>query len=164
MRLQELFSGYVNQLDPVSRTEEFKDKQQSDKKNSALPISWGNDSVSFSPEAMAAAATASESKNSQENSGQDPSASEQFSTYMTEKRSRAKSDVDYEAQLKALQNKLKGLESQLVKVTENEMPDAAKEGQISNLNAQINSVIKEIDRVSQLAATAKQEGDSEQEA
>lgn len=163
MQLRDILSGALNQSDPLTRAE-LRKKQLEEKMN-AVPAAWGPDRVSISAEAREAVQTAGKSsekastevdakaKNAEE--GKDGlGAEEEFATYMKKSRSRAQ-NVEPEEELKALQDKLKSLQSQLVKISTSDTPDASKSAMVENLNAQITSIMEKIAEVSARAASKK---------
>lgn len=165
MWLQDIRNTGSCAADPAARAEWR--KKQREERTWSLPASWGSDTVSFSPEARAAAqavarpaipdqAAASDQAVAvkQNASAQRPDAAEEFFSYMKKTRNRAQG-ASYEEQIKALQDKLKGRQNSLVQAAAGDAPDAPKSNRVAGINSQINSIMEQI---AELSAQAAKEG------
>lgn len=149
MWLQDIRNTGSCAADPAARAEWR--KKQREERTWSLPASWGSDTVSFSPEARAAAQAVAVKQNA---SAQRPDAAEEFFSYMKKTRNRAQGS-SYEEQIKALQDKLKGLQNSLVQAAAGDAPDAPKSNRVAGINSQINSIMEQI---AELSAQAAKEG------
>lgn len=159
MWLQDIRNTGSCAADPAARAEWR--KKQREERTWSLPASWGSDTVSFSPEARAAAQAAvrpaipdQAAALKQNASAQRPDAAEEFFSYMKKTRNRAQG-ASYEEQIKALQDKLKGLQNSLVQAAAGDAPDAPKSNRVAGINSQINSIMEQI---AELSAQAAKEG------
>lgn len=159
MWLQDIRNTGSCAADPAARAEWR--KKQREERTWSLPASWGSDTVSFSPEARAAAQAAARpaipdqaAALKQNASAQRPDATEEFFSYMKKTRNRAQG-ASYEEQIKALQDKLKGLQTSLVQAAADDAPDAPKSNRVAGINSQINSIMEQI---AELSAQAAKEG------
>lgn len=78
---------------------------------------------------------------------------DEFAAYMHSKRSKVQSG-NVKEQIEALQKKLAGIDSQLVKITAGDAPQASKQGQAESLNAQRQAIL---DQISELSARLAEE-------
>ncbi len=136
-------------------TEPVKTVTSGDKReeNASVPLSWQNDTVSISDAAKAAQQAASAEDEQQED---DPAA--MFSDYMKKARGQdgGASSGDPEEQIKALQEKLQKLTSQMEQTAkEDGTPDSAKSSKMEAISAEINQVISQIAELQAQVAAAK---------
>lgn len=107
------------------------------------PASWGSDTVSFSPAALAA--MQAEESEKQEKSEDDGTAA--FAKYMRKARGEeASSASNPEEQLERLKERLKKLSEQKAAIATKEdgSPQATKDSKMEALDAEINQVISQI--------------------
>jgi len=126
------------------------------------PASWGADSVSFSPEALAALRQSQEEsatlwrgqadleETKQEEA--DKAARDEYKKFMDKVRGNPVSG-SVDEQIAALREKLKSLHDSLARVAaDTSMPEGAKQGRIGALNGQINAIQTQINELLDQAA------------
>ena len=120
---------------------------------SFLPFSWNKDTVSFSPEAMAAQEAATAEKQAVVQNRQDEQAEEAeendavaaFSKYMKKASGKEGTPANIEEQIKALKEKLKTLNAQLSQVAmDKNLPEETRNSKVETVQNEIGQVIAQI--------------------
>lgn len=145
-----LSTGYTSQALANSANKKQEEEE------SSLPLSWGKDTVSFSQEALAAqrAEAANKQEAEDKTAGDDTAAA--FAEYMKKARGEdSETSADPVEQLEKLKERLQKLTEQKAQVaTEEGSSEAAKQGKMEALDAEINQVITQIAELSaQIAKT-----------
>lgn len=130
----------------IFQPEQYEKLETENSVPSFAPCSWGNDTVSFSAEALA---KANEQAASPE--GEKMSATEEFQAYMTGKRSRAQGGGSIEEQIKKLEEQASQVSSKIAQVAGSKsMPEGVKDSQLQNLSAQLQDIMAQIDSLKKL--------------
>ena len=126
-------------------------QQQEEFSKSALPFSWGEDTVTLSEEAQAQAAAAKASAEAAidaEQEEEEADAKASFSEYMDKAKGKTPMPYSPDEQIKVLKEKLVTLQSQLTNLaTDTAMPESAKQSRISEINGQINDTMTLISKL-----------------
>lgn len=124
----------------ATQSAEAQAQTKKEEEESSLPVSWGEDTVSFSPEAMAAL------KAVQTDDDGESDAKDQFSEYMDKATGKdggsASSPEEHVAKLK---EKLEKLSSEIAKVAaDTSMPEETKNSRMQTLQGEMNQVVAQI--------------------
>lgn len=151
MQISTIISGLLQQPESINGS-----NRKAQQEAESPPYSWGSDTVSISAEARAAAAQAAGQESEEDNGESGASkASEDFSAYMTKKRSKVQSGSSQD-RLEALRSQLESLQSQVVQVASSDKSGAEKSSRMETLNSQIRAVEMQIDELSGAAAEEQQ--------
>lgn len=141
MQIQDILSS--EQSDYISSLTR-KSEKDSESSNST-PLSWSADTVSISPEALAAqqaSPTVNQNEQSAEEGEEDATAA--FGEFMAKARGE-KTSSDPSEQLEALKSKLTQLQSKKAEVLSSpELPEETKLSQASAIDGQINQIVSQI--------------------
>lgn len=114
---------------------------------SKVPESWGSDSVSISPEALAALRESRESNTGQEESSgaEEPDAGAEFKAYMAKKRSRVQGPEDLEEMIERLKEKAAEISKKIEQVArDTSISEIEREAKLQTLNNQLQKIQTQI--------------------